>query len=453
MYRRSIISYLQDWKNRSDRKPLVLRGARQVGKTTAVRMFAEAFEFFLQLNMENPLDAAIFANATSAKEVFESIRLKRNMPDAAPGATLLFIDEIQASAKAMSMLRYFFEEMPGLHVIAAGSLLEAVMADPVASFPVGRVEFAHLFPLSFPEFLRAMGLEMALDELNTVPVRQIAQTELFNRFHQYALIGGMPEAVRVFAETNDLAALSRVRQDLLITLANDVPKYARTRMVDSVMRHCIETAPLLAGERIVFAGFGNSNYRSREVAESLRSLERALLLFLLYPTTSTTIPQVPNYKKAPRLQFFDVGLVNSFLGINRTASEISDLSDLYRGKVIEQAVGQELLAASAPAYKKPLFWVREKAQSNAEVDFLVQRNGVIIPVEVKSGAAGSLRSLHQFVEESGISLAVRLYAKKPDVSQCSTPRGGKFTLINLPYFCASKIGEYVEWAQSGKSGK
>jgi predicted AAA+ superfamily ATPase len=445
MYKRSILRYFEIWKNRGDRKPLVLRGARQVGKTTAVRMFAESFDFFIQLNMENPLDAAIFSNATTARDAFESIRLKRNMPGALPGNSLLFIDEVQANPKAMSLLRYFYEELPGLHVIAAGSLLEAVMADPKASFPVGRVEYAHLFPLSFMEFLHAMGLDMALDELNTIPVKPTAQAELFNRFHQYVLIGGMPEVVRVFAETNDLTESSRVRQDLLITLANDVPKYARTRALDSIMRHCIETAPRIAGERVTFTGFGNSNYRSREVAESLRSLERAFLLFLLYPTTALAAPLSPNLKKSPRMQFLDVGLVNSFLGINSTTSEIRDLSDLYRGKIIEQAVGQELLATGSPAYKKPIFWVRESPQANAEIDFLFQNKGMIIPVEVKSGATGTLRSLHQFVDETKNTLAVRLYAKGPEAVQCTTPHGSKFTLINLPYFCASKIAEYVDW--------
>ncbi|MDD5676248.1 MAG: AAA family ATPase, partial [Chitinivibrionales bacterium] len=132
-------------------------------------MFGTGFESFLQLNMENPRDAAIFSSATNAKDTFEVMRLRQNMPNAAPGKTLVFLDEIQASPKAMSMLRYFFEEMPDLHVIAAGSLLETILADSAVSFPVGRVEFAHLFPLSFAEYLRAMGLSMALTELNTVP--------------------------------------------------------------------------------------------------------------------------------------------------------------------------------------------------------------------------------------------------------------------------------------------
>ncbi|MBD3346906.1 MAG: DUF4143 domain-containing protein, partial [Chitinivibrionales bacterium] len=227
---------------------------------------------------------------------------------------------------------------------------------------------------------------------------------------------------------------------------NDVPKYARNPTLARVMRHCIEAGPHAAGERIKFEGFGQSNYKSREAGEGLRTLERAMLLYLLYPSTQTAPPFEPDCRKSPRLQLIDTGLVNFLAGAQRSLIGVGDLGALYRGRIIEQAAGQELLAAGSPIHRKPLFWVREKGTANAEVDFVAPWRNSVLPVEVKSGPVGKLKSLHQFIERTGVNAAVRLHASPIHVEKCTTPGGARFLLINLPYYLGPLAVEYADWA-------
>ncbi|TVQ23076.1 MAG: DUF4143 domain-containing protein [Spirochaetaceae bacterium] len=197
--------------------------------------------------------------------------------------------------------------------------------------------------------------------------------------------------------------------------------------------------------RIRFQGFGNSAYRSREVGEALRTLERAMLLHLLYPVTGYELPLLPDRKRSPRLQFLDVGLMNYKAGLQASLLEVEDLNDLYRGRIAEQIVGQELLARSTRALEPPRFWVRDKNQSQAEVDFVLPFNGGVIPVEVKSGSTGRLRSLHQYVARSKCTVALRLYAGPLRIDSLETPDGQAFRLLSLPYFLAARIEEYLQW--------
>jgi uncharacterized protein len=211
------------------------------------------------------------------------------------------------------------------------------------------------------------------------------------------------------------------------------------------MRHCLEAAPAQAGKRIIFTKFGNSEYKSRESSESLRTLEQAMLLYLLRPSTSVNPPIVQDMNKAPRLQFLDTGLLNALAGLQQHFSKMDTLHSLYKGMLAEHIVGQELLASSWNPLVKPSFWVRENPQANAEVDFLIQHQDRLIPVEVKAGAAGSLRSLHQYIDRCTHDIAVRLYAGPVSVSQCATIAGKKFRLLNLPYFLAPQIAEHLDW--------
>ncbi|MBD3346940.1 MAG: AAA family ATPase, partial [Chitinivibrionales bacterium] len=263
LFKRDIEDFLATWKANKSRKPLILRGARQVGKTTVVERFAHGFRNFVKLNLEIPSDAAAFRRGLTAGQVIEAIQLQKNIA-LKPGASLLFIDEIQACPEAIALLRYFYEEYPDLHVIAAGSLLQTVLSDPVISFPVGRTEHAHMYPLSFHEYLRATGNGFALDAYEKVPGPESAFGGLMELFHTYVKIGGMPEIVARHIEGADTETLRSLYQDLVIAFVNDVPKYARNPTLARVMRHCIEAGPHAAGERIKFEGFGQSNYKSRE---------------------------------------------------------------------------------------------------------------------------------------------------------------------------------------------
>jgi hypothetical protein len=443
MFNRKIIDTLNHWKNRPERKPLILRGARQVGKTTAVKMFAEHFENYIYLNLELKADRDIFNEALSVQELFQAILVIKNVR-LQNGKTLLFIDEIQNSPTAMKMLRYFYEELKDLHVIAAGSLLEFMMEKSQISFPVGRVQFAYMYPLTFEEFLEASSEEQLLKIYRATPIKAFAATKLFSLFHRYALIGGMPEIVQQYLNNKDIPSLKTYYESLLTSYLDDADKYARNPTLRQVLKHCLESISFEAGKRIKFHGFGHSNYRSREVGEALRTIERAMLIYLIYPTTSLQLPLVADHKKSPLLQFIDTGLLNYFVGLQPSFFQYADLHAFYKGLIAEHIVRQELIAQDAEDNKKVMFWVRESKQSNAEVDILLPYRNYVIPVEVKSGKTGALRSLHQFVNAAPHPYAVRLYEGAFEIVAAQTPEGKAYKLLNLPYFLAGRIHDYLE---------
>jgi len=442
MFNRLIMNELLLWKRSKSRKPLVLRGARQVGKTISARMLGETYDFFSELNLERPDDAALFKRGLNPSEIVQAIKLKQGIP-AGNESWLLFLDEIQDCPEAVAMLRYFHEDLPRIHVLAAGSLLEIALQREHISFPVGRVEFRYLYPLNFEEFIGAVAAPALMDAFQEVPSKSYAQEVLFPLFHQYALIGGMPEAVAEYAVTRDVLAVNQVYENLFTAYLDDIPKYSRSEAMSHVLRHCLRAAPFQAGSRIRFAGFGESNYGSREVGEAMRTLEQVMLISLLYPTTQVQAPFVPNYRKSPRLQFVDTGLVHYLSGVQQELIGIRDLSDLFRGRILEQLTGQELLSGHTKHRQPPLFWVRNKTQAQAELDFLETRGTQPVPVEVKSGAEGKLRSLHRFVEMCpNADVAIRLY--RSGFSKQEVYRGGKhFRLLNVPYYHAAKVHAYL----------
>ncbi|MCP4378526.1 MAG: ATP-binding protein [bacterium] len=447
MFSRNILQVLELWAASGNRKPLILRGARQVGKTVAVKLFAHGFDRFVCVNLDTPGEGDIFLRGLPVEDVFQAICLRQRVK-ANSGRTLLFLDEIQSCPEAVEYLRYFHEKLPDVYVIAAGSLLEIALHEKHISFPVGRAEHLFMYPLSFGEFLNAIKAEEALDAIKTFPFPPYAYDTLLQLFHRYVLIGGMPEVVANYAETKDIIGLSGIYNSLLTSFEDDIGKYARNPTAATVLRHCIETAPFQAGKRIKFAGFGQSNYRSREVGEALRTLQRAMLIYLLYPSSSVEPPIMPNMKKSPRLQFLDTGLLNYYAGLQDQVLQHRDLHAFYRGLVAEHIVGQELLCIDPNTRKKHCFWTREKPQSAAEVDFLLLHGSNVIPVEVKAGKAGTLRSLHQFIDNSTCRHAVRLYGGPVDSQQTCTAAGTPFELLNMPYFLTSQIHKYVDWMMS-----
>lgn len=449
MFYRKIIDELNAWKLRAERKPLVLRGARQVGKTTAVDIFSKEFDQYVYLNLEKNSEAEIFNRGLPIDELIQAVFLSKNI-SRTDGTTLIFIDEIQNSAPAVAMLRYFYEEAKDLHVIAAGSLLEALIGKKQINFPVGRVQYLFMYPLTFEEFLLAGQSEQALELYHRIPMPDFAHETMLGLFHRYSLLGGMPEIIKTYSETQDLVSLRSVYHSLLTAYQDDVQKYARNGTMVEAMRHAIESAPFEAGKRIKFHGFGNSKYRSREMGEALKTLERAMVLYLIYPSTALLPPIMPDHKKSPRLQFVDTGLVNYIVGLQEYFYKTRDLQSFYQGVLAEHIVGQELTALDMQTNWKPSFWIREKKQSNAEVDFIVPYKKYVIPVEVKAGKAGSLRSLHQYVDRADHPFAVRLYAGPIDIINSKTPGGKAYYLLNLPYFLAGKIGDYLEWFVEGR---
>jgi predicted AAA+ superfamily ATPase len=444
MFRRQLLWELEKWRQNMPRKPLVIRGARQVGKTTLVNQFAKQYEQYIYVNLELSEDKQPFENFTSIETLINTLFFLKNKIVAKKSTTLIFIDEIQEVPKALNILRYFFELAPEISVIAAGSMLETLF-DKNISFPIGRVEYKVIRPVSFPEFLSAIDETTALEQLTQVPVAEFAQTKLLSLFHTYALIGGMPEIVQQYATHKDLVTLGPIYDSLISGYMDDVEKYAKSNAQILHVRHCIKNSFAQAGKRIKFEGFGNSAYKSREMGESLRTLEKALLLQLVYPCTTATLPMVPDIKKSPRLQILDTGLLNYFVGIQKEIIGTDDLNTIYQGTLIEHLIGQEILSFQYNALSALHFWVREKKESTAEVDYLFQYDGLVIPIEVKAGKEGTLKSLHSYMDMAPHKMAVRFYAGVLKITDAITQNGKQYQILNLPYYLGSQIEKYIAW--------
>ena len=396
MYFRNKIIELESWKRKKNRKPLIIRGARQVGKTTLVKMFSNNFEQYIELNLEKIEDRNFFDSKFDISEIVKAIFLSKNKIISGK-ETLIFIDEIQNSPYAIKLLRYFYEEYNNIFVIAAGSLLESILKFN-ESFPVGRVEYMYLYPFTFREFLLAKGLSGLSEAINEIPFPTLLHEEALKYFSEYSLIGGMPEIVKSYLETGDIVETSPVYETLLVSYLDDVEKYSRTKNQKLILRHVIHSSFKEAGKRIKFEGFGNSGYKFREIKEAFQILEKTMLIKLLFPAVSTAPPITRSVKKSPKVQLLDTGLVNYFSGVQNDFMLKKYLEDVYQGIIAEHIVGQELFATEYSQFQKPTFWVKEKRQSSAEVDYVYQFNGLLFPIEVKSGKTGRLRSLMQFVD-------------------------------------------------------
>jgi predicted AAA+ superfamily ATPase len=441
---RHVLKELLNWKTTSDRKPLIIRGARQVGKTTLIHQFAKSYKNKILLNLEIAEEKRVFTDFDHVKNVVESLFISHNIPTSEKRDTIIFIDEIQESPEAIAMLRYFYEKEPDIHVVAAGSLLEHTMRK-VNSFPVGRVNMLYLFPINYPEFLSANKQTSALEQLHTIPINDVAHQTLLDLFNRYAIIGGMPEVVRKYVKSQSIADLTSIYESIWESYKEDVVKYATNNSEARIIRHIMSTAHLGLDSRIKFQNFGNSNYRSREIGEAFRNLDDAKVIQLIFPTTDTSLPILPDLKKAPRLQFLDTGLLNYELNIQAEMLAMEDLNNAYKGAIIPHLIAQELMSINTLKAVKPVFWVREKTQSSAEVDLVVQFNKMVIPIEIKSGKEGKLKSLHQFIEASAHPYAVRMYAGKFSIEEHSTKSGKKYFLMNMPYYLSTKLYDYLNY--------
>ena len=441
-FKRTAEQHLKKWKESSHRKPLIIRGARQVGKTTLVKEFARSYQYSILLNLEKPTDLAYFEKYDNVQMIIEALLLVNKIQSADKNKCLLFIDEIQESPKAIELLRYFHEEFPELHVIAAGSLLEFAMQH-IKSFPVGRVTYLYMHPLNFMEYLDAINHEAAIEQINQIPIKGFAHDVLLDLFNRYAIIGGMPEVINVFLENESLADLPDIYESIWGTYHNDVEKYASGETDRKVIKHIMSTAHLYLDQRIKFQHFGQSNYKSREVGEAMRNLDDARIIRLIYPSTDVEVPIKPDLKKSPRLQLLDTGLVNHVLGIQADLLGLKDLSSSYKGALIPHLVTQELISLNTISSTKPNFWVREKKQASSEVDLVLNYKELVIPIEIKPGSSGTLKSLHQFIENSKHPYAVRIYAGEFSVEKSKTPKGTPYLLMNLPYYLGTKLKEYI----------
>lgn len=445
MIYRQLIEELQKWSEQDNRKPLVLRGARQVGKTTLVDEFGKQYDVYLKLNLEHSTDAVIFTRSDDVKEIFQYICLQKKVKVNEKKRTLLFIDEIQNEPRAVGLLRYFYEELPWLHIIAAGSRLQTLIKQRI-SFPVGRVEYLSLRPCSFLEYLNAIGEEELVKMVKEVKVSPLYHEMLMEHFNRYTLIGGMPEAIVSYVKHKDLVHLSPIYRSLLDGYNEDVEKYARNNNQVRVIRHLLTHGWAEAGQTITFARFGGSNYSSKEVHEALEVMQKAFLLNLDYPVTAVKAPAVPALARQPKLVWVDTGIMNFSVDIQTEYLQNSSLLDVWKGHAAEQIVAQELrIVLDRNLRNEQYFWVRDKKGSSAEVDFVWQHQAKILPIEVKSGTNAHLRSLHSFMSQADApDIAIRIWPGEHSIDELVSPTGHPFRLINLPFYYIGVLDKILE---------
>lgn len=443
---------LRHWRDKSQRKPLVLRGARQVGKTTLVEEFAKEFDAYISLNLELAEDAVIFQRYTDVNDIWQYLCLRSHIRQDKNAKILLFIDEIQEEAGAVGMLRYFYEKLKWVYVIAAGSRLQSLVKKRV-SFPVGRVEYLNLRPFSFCEYLSAIHGNGWADLVRTLSVPEKMHVDMMRAFNRYALIGGMPEAISVYAETKDIEALSPVYNSLLQGYNEDIEKYAKNQEQARILSHIATSCWAEAAQSVTFARFGESSYSSSQIHDGMNILERAYLLSLDYPITAVKAPAKPNKRRSPKMIMLDAGLTNFFAGIQLDYFQNDDLLDTWRGRAAEQIVAQELRIVLDSVYRdKQYFWVRDKKGTRAEIDFVWQYGAHIVPVEVKSGTNSHLRSLHSFVNLSKQPVkAVRVWSGGYFVQEAKTPapENNPYTLINVPFYYVGQLLSILDEAVRG----
>lgn len=428
------------WKDDSHHKPLVLRGARQVGKTTVVDEFGKYFDNYLYFNMELVSNVKLFEMDIPLDDLVTMLYARAGQPRL-EGTTLIFIDEIQNSPKTIALLRYFYEQRPDLYVVAAGSLLENVI-DVKESFPVGRVQYLAVRPCSFYEFLGAMGKDSLLNVLHQKAEYTGAfHEELMYWFNQYTIVGGMPEVVQKYAEKQDIMAIDDVCETLVQAYKDDVEKYVKGNKLTDVVRYILSYGWAFAGETITLGNFANSGYKSREVGEAFRLLEKSMLLELVYPSSSTQMPFIPEMNRKPKLIWFDAGLVNYQAGVRKEIIGSTDMVDSWRGHLAEQITAQELLALDDKVGAQRGFWA--KPNNGAEVDFVWSHNSKVYPIEVKSGTNAHLRSLQVFMDLTDVDVAIRVWSKPFSKDKVTTINGKTFTLINLPFYLIGRLHELI----------
>ncbi len=412
-FKRDIDNSLEDWRQASNRKPLLLRGARQVGKSSAARHLGASFKYFIEINLEK-YDAikALFTPDIDVKKFCIQLSSITNTPIIA-GQTLLFIDEIQGVQKAISYLRYFYEDFPELHVIAAGSLLEFALNE-LPSFGVGRIRSMYMYPFTFDEFLAAQGLEMQVnfkkDAINVKePLPQALHNEMIYQLRSYYLVGGMPEAVRTWVQTASYKECSTVHNDILETYRDDFAKY-KTRISPLIIQQALKSVAIQVGNKFVYTAV-NADAKSTTIKEALSLLSLAGLIFPVYHTAANGIPLGAEINpKYVKYLFLDVGLMQTLLNINSEDIILSSEVDfINKGGFAENFVGLELIKHLDHTKKPELYyWQRMERNAQAEVDYVVTRNHSICPIEVKASTSGAMQSMYKFLELKNVEYGIRI---------------------------------------------
>ena len=434
--KRKIDIYLLEWKHAANRKPLLLRGARQVGKTAAVRELSSKFVNFVEINFENKDHAR-------AKRVFErhsdpymicdelSALFETNIN---AGNTLLFLDEIQSCPDAISSLRYFYEQMPELHVIAAGSLLEFAL-QKIPSYAVGRVRSIYMYPFSFEEFLQAIEQNSLLEKLQAAtpnnPLSEEIHSKLKEHFLRFFVIGGMPEVVSIYASRGSLLECQNALDELTETFYNDFAKY-KQRVPVTRLEEIFSAIIAQTGQKFTYAKV-TTVANQMQIKESIELLKMAGLVYSIIHSSANGLPLAaetnPRYQK---FIIFDTGIYQRFLRLDMKNLLFDEkIEQVNKGALAEMFVGTELLKSQNNRLPAELYyWQREKEGSTAEIDYLIQQEQRIVPVEVKAGTKGAMQSMFLFLAEKQRQYGIR----------CSMENFGEFQNIKIyPLYAAGMI--------------
>lgn len=435
--KRKIENDLTQWFSSSRRKPLILRGARQVGKSTVVRNFClnnkiELFEVNLEKIQIDELEKEKnFTIAVVIQEI-EVVLAKR-----ISSKGLLFFDEIQASPLTIAKLRYFFEEMPELAVISAGSLLEFTLKDHSFSMPVGRIQYLFLGPMTFSEYLIACGEEILLEHMQQCFPKypnQSIHAKLVDHIKRFICIGGMPEAVKTYITTNSFLEVEKVHNEILQTYQQDFPKY-NTAHTDHTLNEVFNYLPRGLGEKAKYSNMSNTS--SVAIKKALQLLMNAKIAQKVYYTNCSGLPleageNIDRFK----LFFLDVGLANFSQGLNWIdLQNLDDEKNLGKGKLTEQFVAQHLFNGTDLSRQSHLhYWYRDVRGASAEIDFVIKLNSQIVPIEVKAGKTGRIRSLLQYIKEKSPEMALRFDLKHRENYKEEITEYSDTTLYSFPLY-------------------
>lgn len=392
---------LLNWKNSVHRKPIILRGARQVGKTFAVRKLGTTFKNFVEINFEKRPDLKTLFDLNLVPERIIRDLVSILKQEITENDTLLFFDEVQEAPKAIIALRYFYEEMPKLHVIAAGSLLD--FAIQKVGVPVGRASFLYMYPMSWFEFLKAQGNDILIERLqnNNIenPLGMPIHEHTLNLLSEYLIVGGMPEAVSSWIENKNAIECAKIHHTIIDAYRQDFNKYAKEHQI-KYLELLYEYGVKQIGKKFKFSSIPGE-YRKRELSPALELLFTAGIFHKVQHSSGQGIPlggegDLNKFK----ILFLDVGLTQALLGMDFSDWFINaKQSYINKGAILEAFVGQELLAYSSPNTKTSLYyWQKEEKGGEAEVDYLIQKNGKVIPIEVKSNKGTALKSMRIFLE-------------------------------------------------------
>lgn len=454
MNRKQLI-ILEKWINSTRRKPLIIRGARQVGKSTLVRLFGNHFGAGIaEINLERYPELSNTFSQMDPAALIDVLEALPAMPEIS-AQTLLFLDEIQAVPSAIPALRYLYEDKPELPVVAAGSLLEFALSDHTYSMPVGRVEYLHLGPMTFSEFLEALGEKKLLKMLNGFELQQDLNPVIHNRLlsllRTFCFVGGMPEAVDAYVQSQNLREAQEVHLSILDTYREDFPKYIGSRSLSRI-QHVFNYAARHVGQKVKYSGYSKED-KTATIKRDIELLCMARVLSPVFHSHCNGLPlQAEIQEKVYKLLFLDVGLMNTLCGLDwRSFSGRDDVQLVNEGAVSEQFIGQHLLDLLASSPNRMLnYWLREGRSNNAEIDYVIALEGKIVPIEVKSGGSGTLKSLHQFMGEKEAPIAVRFDANPPSLQtvEATIQKGGEreqvtYDLLSLPLYMVEWLPEIL----------